>query len=214
VTEQERSSRSVWDALIKHATGDTLGSLELTTARARVCHKLGSYKYLESCDTAALEWYKKAEAKYKEVVDATEPDDEAARTQAKAKKHMCRLYIDWGMALQEADDFGDALIKYRKGVELDDCNMHPWVKQNRIPECERKVGAGPSVAASSGYTDVEVTGARTWEERNAEGRKHSIDLDEEAGLPTKRLKAVSQELEMRMTKARSLCTAASEAKGS
>ena len=62
--------------------------------------------------------------------------------------------------------------------------------------------------------DLEVVGERTREQRDAEGRKHAIDLDDDdAEAPRKRSKLRSKAgLETRVAKARSLCQEAVDAR--
>ena len=58
--------------------------------------------------------------------------------------------------------------------------------------------------AAAAADGVEVTGERTREQRDAEGRKRAIDLDEDVN---KRPRTASTELQTKVAKARSVCTA-------
>ena len=54
--------------------------------------------------------------------------------------------------------------------------------------------------------EVAVTGERTFAQRDAESRKRAIDLEDET--PRKRGRAATSEMEERVAKARSVCSAA------
>ena len=213
VSAEERANRTLWNKLQSVSEGDTFGSLELTLGRAMVLHRMGGYKNLEEQDKEASQWFTKAQIKYDEVLNWQGVDDEVVRTQAKARKHLARMNIDWGMMLEDTGDFDNAAQHFEEGLRLGGPNLSsslPWVKkklqQDPVRTLSTQSGRNPGPSTSS---EVEFTGEITPEQRNAEGRKRAIDLDHEESLP-QRPKAVSDELAMRVATARSRCTAETE----
>ena len=194
VSAGERKERIVWNELSAVSDGETFGSLELTSARARVLHRLGAYKHMEDKDVEAVGWYARAESKYNEVLQSGPQDIEAERTEAKTRKYASWLQVDWGMALENMGDFAAAVLRYEKGLAMRDSSQYGWVRQNRIPFCREKM-------------EVSMTGERTREQRDSEGREAAIDLD---AAPAKRSREALGRLEERVATARSVSTAAVE----
>jgi len=213
VGDEERANRTFWNKLQSVSEGDTFGSVELALGRAMVLHRMGGYKSMEEQDSEASQWFTKAQIKYDEVLHWQGVDDEVMLTQAKARKHLARMKIDWGMMLEDTGDFDNAAQYYEEGLRLGGPRLsssHPWVKKKlqqdpvRTLSTQRGRNPGPSISS-----EVEFTGEITPEQRNAEGRKRAIDLDHEESLP-KRPKAVSDELAMRVVTARSQCSTETE----
>ena len=80
-------------------------------------------------------------------------------------------------------------------------------KHTRAPGIEILGPQRPIVVASAS-SDCVVVGERTREEKDAEARKHAIDVDEEP--PRKRSRAAADQLEARVATARSTCDASIE----
>ena len=99
---------------------------------------------------------------------------------------------------------------------LDDAQHPDQIKAMwKVPNSDKNWTSAPNLKVINSATvekldqwlnEVSVTGERTREEKDAEGRKHAIELD---GLdPPKRARTVSRELEDRVVKARSIYTKA------
>ena len=84
--------------------------------------------------------------------------------------------------------------------------IQDYLEQKKLAEVPPAAVAGSTSRAASSPSeasdDVEIVGSRTREERDAEGRKRAIDLDDEEGSSNKRAKIDG--LETRMATARSL----------
>ena len=79
----------------------------------------------------------------------------------------------------------------------------PYAAGNLHVMVMRPVAGTAAGAASAAGEEVAVIGSRTREQRDADGRKHAIDLDYET--PRKRARTAPGELETRVATARSLC---------
>ena len=210
LTPAESRTRAMWAALTSVATVPTFGSLQLTVRRAKIRFRMGSYKHMEKQDHEAIEHYEAAREQLTGVLSAQGLDDEGKTTQAEARTLLGQVDIECGMALQDTNQYSKAIERYQAAVRMGVANRrHRWVCAGGRPDnygisqCEAAL-AGAAPASASGRTDeVAVVGETTREQRDAEGRKRAIVVDD---MPTRKIQAVH--LGERVATARSTTDAA------